>query len=155
MSLPRRRPLGQLCDVTKWWTLSLHSLFASECDGCASPHNRRVINFGHTAARVPEVLEVRLQNPALLNLEGIRDLDQGFILTRHRLAGVHVEGGHLIGDAGIGKADRQRIVRPSGDHAGEGESGIEVEVNEVAVLWGSGEAGEDAHALRVLAARHT
>ena len=40
------------------------------------------------------------------------------------------------------------------DHAGEGEAAVEIEVDEVAVFGRADEAGEDADALRVLAARH-
>ena len=67
---------------------------------------------GHVAAGLEDILEVRLQRPAGLDLEGVADLDQRLVIARDRLAEIDVEGRDLIGDVGIGEADGERIVRP-------------------------------------------
>ena len=40
------------------------------------------------------------------------------------------------------------------DHTGEGEAAVEVEIDQIAVFGRADEAGKDADALRILAARH-
>src|ERR1044071_3134958 len=62
---------------------------------------------------------------------------------------------HLIGDAGIGKPDSEAVVGTPGDHAGEGDAAVEIDVDQVLVLWRTDHAGKDADALRILAAGHT
>ncbi len=50
-------------------------------------------------------------DPAGIDLEGVADFDQRLVIARHRLAEIDVEGRDLVGDAGIGEADGERVVR--------------------------------------------
>src|SRR6185312_9951881 len=60
----------------------------------------------------------------------------------------------LLGDAGIGEADCERVGGAPGDHAGEGDAAVGVEVYDIAIGWCANDAGKHPHARRVLASRH-
>src|SRR5512143_3204030 len=134
---------------------------SSETDASARPQHGGILDravavvIGHVGTGLEEVLEIGLQRPAGLDLVGVADLDHRLVIARDRLIKINVQAMRLAGDTRIGEADCKRIGGAPGDHAGEGDAAVGVEVDDIAVGWCADDAGKHPHAYRVLASRHT
>src|SRR4029453_3047500 len=54
----------------------------SEADAGARPQHHRIVRAGHIAPGLPEVLEIRLQRPAGLNLSRIADFQKSLVVVK-------------------------------------------------------------------------
>src|SRR5581483_4559902 len=160
---PRRRARGAFLGILSFGLSAMRWAYlkwgectrpSSKAQAGARPQYRRVVNARNIAARLEDVLDIGLYRPARLDLISITDLDQGLVISRRLLAGVDIEAVHGIRDAGIGEADGKPVIGPSRNHAGESDTGIEIEVDKIAIIWRAYDATEHADALGVLTAGH-
>src|SRR6476469_7978576 len=100
-------------------------------DGCMA-NRARAACVRYVSTWLDDILKVWLQGPTRLNLRRVTDLEKRLVVARHRQPRIDVEGVDLIGDAGIGEPNGERVVGPMWDHTCESDAALSIEIHQIA-----------------------
>jgi hypothetical protein len=63
----------------------------------------------------------------------VTDFEKRLVVARHRQPSINVEAVDLVGDAGIGEPNGERVVGPMRDHACESDAALSIEIHQIAI----------------------